>query len=125
MPTLLQWQRECIQAVCSGNLDSFKTLLANPCNKVPGSVVHIRGFSMQVSDIGQDEVVDTLMWNPLHFAVYYNQLSIAKFILTEMQANFGLTVQKCKSEFEKEPTNISLFADDKIIVLTMALSRGH
>lgn len=35
-------------------------------------VVHIRGVNELVSDLlYEEEGIETVMWNPLHFAVYY------------------------------------------------------
>lgn len=73
MPTTLQWQKDCLLAVVRGDLPQLKVLLGHQCNKVPNSVVHIRGHNIEIADLTLiDDVVETLMWNPLHFAVYYN-----------------------------------------------------
>lgn len=35
-------------------------------------IVGIRGLSLLIDDIEHEqETIDTVMWNPLHFAVYY------------------------------------------------------
>jgi hypothetical protein len=63
------------------------------------------------------------MWNPLHFAVYYNQLAIVKHIVN-MGVNLGITSQKPAAESEKDPTNSLSFPEDKIMVLLIALNRN-
>ena len=57
-----------------GDLQSLKKrLIANSITEV----VHIRGVSLVVSDLPyEEEEIDTLMWNPLHYAVYHGQLEI-------------------------------------------------
>jgi hypothetical protein len=55
-------------------------------------------------DLIDEEPVETLMWNPFHFAVYFNRLSILKHIIS-MKVNVGLTSQKPGAESEKDPTN--------------------
>ena len=45
-------------------------------------VVGIRGLNLQTDDIedtegaGEEDSVGTLMWNPLHFAVYYQNMEL-------------------------------------------------
>lgn len=35
-------------------------------------IVAIRGLNMQIEDLEfEEDSVETIMWNPLHFAVYY------------------------------------------------------
>jgi hypothetical protein len=73
------------------------------CNKLKGSVVHIRGHNIIVPDSDGSQI-ETLMWNPLHFAVYYGHLSIVKFIIS-LGINIGLSALKPPAESEKDPTN--------------------
>lgn len=69
-------------------------------------MVHIRGHNIVLEDLDliDEEPIETLMWNPLHFAVYYNHLDIVKHIIS-MNVNIGLTSQKPGAESEKDPTN--------------------
>jgi hypothetical protein len=60
------------------------------------------------------------MWNPLHFAVYYNHLHIVKYIVEVLKVNIGLTCHKPAAESEKDPTNSLSFKEDKIILLLIA-----
>ena len=70
-------------------------------------------------------VIETLMWNPLHFAVYYGHLEIIKFIIANLNVNIGLSAHKPNSESEKDPTNSVSFPEDKILLLLMAVAKNH
>lgn len=73
----------------------------------------------------EDEAIETLMWNPLHFAVYYNHIHIVKHIIETLGVNIGLTAHKPNGESEKDPTNSIKFAEDKIILLLIAMNKRH
>jgi len=64
------------------------------------------------------------MWNPLHYAVYYNHLQIVKYIVN-IGVNLGVTAYKPNAESEKDPTNSVSFSEDKILLLLIALGRNH
>ena len=127
-PQVLLWQRDCIASVIKGDLTAFTQLLQHPCNRFPKSVTHIRGYNVEIEDlkiIDPDDTIETLMWNPLHFAVYHNHIAIVKHILTSMEVNVGLTVHKSCAESEKDPTNNLEFQEDKIVLLLIALDRNN
>lgn len=64
------------------------------------------------------------MWNPLHFAVYYNHLPITKYIIG-LDINVGITAPKASAVSEKDPTNSVSFPEDKIILLLIAVGRKN
>ena len=105
----------------NNDLPQFKNLLQHSLNRVADSVVHIRGLNVTLEDLSSiDGEVETLMWNPLHFAVYYNRLNFVKHIIA-MRVNFGLSLRKAPAESEMDPTNTVSFAEDKIMVLLIAV----
>ena len=65
------------------------------------------------------------MWNPVHFAVYYDHLHIIRYIIEELKVNVGLTVRKHSAESEKDPTNSVSFPEDRILLLLIAVDRNH
>lgn len=42
-----------------------------------------------------------------------------------MRVNIGLTAHKSHADSEKDPTNLTNFTEDKIILLLVALNKGH
>lgn len=47
--------------------------------------MHIRGVNHLVSDLlYEEEGIETVMWNPLHFAVYHGQLDIVKYLVEDL-----------------------------------------
>ncbi len=56
-------------------------------------VVGIRGlnFVLEEGIIGESGPVETLMWNPLHFAIYFQNLELVTYMVKEMKVNLGLT----------------------------------
>jgi len=87
-------------------------------------VVHIRGVNHLVSDLlYEEEGIETVMWNPLHFAVYHGQLNIVKYLVENLQVNLSVTAPKALGESEKDPTNSVNFPEDKIMLLLMAYAK--
>jgi hypothetical protein len=60
--------------VLKGNMKGLKQLMLK--NSAPSSIVHIRGHNMLAELNLDDEPMETLMWNPLHFAVYLGNLEM-------------------------------------------------
>ncbi len=94
---------------------------------IKNSVVHIRGSNYVIEDltIEDGDQIETLMWNPIHYAVYYNHVDIIKYIVEELGVNIGLTVPKPAAESEKDPTNSVSFPEDRIILLLIAIDRNN
>lgn len=61
------------------------------------------------------------MWNPLHFAVYYQNLELIKFFILEMKVNLALTTPKPCMESEKDDNNVCHYDEDKIFLLQIAI----
>ena len=53
----------------------------------------------------EKDPVSTLMWNPLHFAVFHQRLELVKFIVSEMNVGIKITAPKALAEKEKDETN--------------------
>ena len=73
----------------------------------------------------EQDVIDTLMWNPLHFAVYYNNFELVKFFLNDLEVNIGLTAPKANADSEKDAVNNEKYPQDKIMLLFIAFDRGN
>lgn len=69
LPTLLKFNIDILQLIVKGeNLAVIEIIKKQKLREIVG----IRGLSMQIEDLEfEDEPVETIMWNPLHFAVYY------------------------------------------------------
>lgn len=77
---------------------------------------------MEDLDFEEDEMgVETAMWNPFHFAVYFGHVDLVRFFVEEMKINIKVTLPKATAESEKDPSNNVNFAEDKIMVLLIAL----
>lgn len=98
-------------------------------------VVGIRGLNLAIDDIedqdimaagdGEEEPVSTLMWNPLHYAVYYQNTEILRYLIKDMKINLALTAPKAPAENEKENVNNDKYDEDKIMVLLLAYDRRN
>lgn len=63
------------------------------------------------------------MWNPLHFAVYYQNQELVNYFLRDLKVNVGLTAPKATAESEKEAVNTrEKYLEDKIMILLMAFA---
>lgn len=84
----------------------------------------IRGVNLLISDF-ETEAIETLMWNPLHFAVYYQHFELVKYFIQNCKVNVCLTAPKALAESEKDPTNSVNFPEDKILLLLIACNRRN
>jgi hypothetical protein len=99
-------------------------------------VVGIRGLNLQIDDIedseeagvhsgGQETGISTLMWNPLHFSVYYQNLDLLRYIMKTMKVNLALTAPKAPAESERDNVNSERYTEDKILLLLLAYDRRN
>ena len=65
------------------------------------------------------------MWNPLHFAVYYQNMDLIKYLIKEMRVNLVLTAPKAPAENEKDNVNNEKYTEDKIMILLLAYDRRN
>lgn len=87
-------------------------------------IVCVRGLSLQINDIEYEEdMIDTLMWNPLQFAVYHQNYDLVKYFISEMRVNVGLTGPKANADNEKDAVNTEKYPEDKIMLLLLAYDR--
>lgn len=87
--------------------------------------MHIRGYNVQVNVDKEAEPIETLMWNPLHFAVFKGHLEVTRFLVEETGCNLAVTAPKSNPESEIDPTNSANFPEDKIFLLLTALEKKH
>jgi hypothetical protein len=90
-------------------------------------VVGIRGLSLQLDEIeyDTDNGESTQMWNPLHFAVYYQNLDLLKYFIKEMKVNMALTAPRPPAENEREAVNNERYAEDKLMLVVMAYNKRN
>jgi len=69
--------------------------------------------------------VGTAMWNPLHFAVYYQNLELIKFMIKELKINLAVTAPKAPAESERDASNSEKYTEDKIMILLLAYDRRN
>ena len=65
------------------------------------------------------------MWNPLHFAVYYQNIELVKFFITDLKVNIALTAPKSNADSEKDAVNTEKYPEDKIMLLLIAYDRRN
>ena len=84
----------------------------------------MRGVNQLVSDLPyEEEEIETAMWNPLHYAVYYGHLPVVKYLIEELKVTVSVTAPKAHGESEKDPTNSVNFPEDKIMLLLIAFAK--
>ena len=95
-------------------------------------VVSIRGLNLQIDDIedsegagNDEESVGTSMWDPLHFAVYYQNIELLKFLIKELKVNLAMTAPKAPAESERDASNNEKYTEDKIMILLLAYDRRN
>lgn len=119
IPKRLKVNREIIEDTIKGRLDAVIDKLN--ANGLTNDIVSIRGTSIQITDLSfEPEPVDTLMWNPLHFAVYFQHFELVKYFIGELKVNICVTAPKPLAESENDPTNSVNFPEDKILLLLLA-----
>ena len=70
LPSRLRLYQEIIEDTIKGRLDGVIAKLK--ANGLEDDIVSVRGTSMVIKDLSfEPEPIDTLMWNPLHYAVYF------------------------------------------------------
>jgi hypothetical protein len=90
-------------------------------------IVGIRGLNLLIDDIKvkSECPLETAMWNPLFFAVYYQNYDLVKFFLKEMKINIGLTAPKPNAESERDAVSNDRYPEDKILLLLLAYDRRN
>ena len=89
-------------------------------------IVQIRGLYLSIEDMEhEDDPIDTIMWNPLHFAVYYGNFELVKFFISDLKVNIALTASKANAESEKDAVNTEKYPEDKIMLLLIAFDRQN
>ena len=73
----------------------------------------------------EEDPIETVMWNPLHFAVYYQHFDLVKYIISDLKVNILLTVPKSNADSEREPANTEKYPEDKILLLLLAFDRRN
>lgn len=90
-------------------------------------------MNLQIDDIEdqdlnnneEEDSVSTLMWNPLHHAVYYQNIELLKHMVKEMKVSWSICGPKAPAENERENVNNDKYAEDKIMVLLLAYDRRN
>ena len=90
-------------------------------------IVGIRGLNLLIDDIKvkNECPLETVMWNPLFFAVYYQNYDLVKFFIKDMKINIGLTAPKSNAESERDAVNNDRYPEDKILLLLLAYDRRN
>jgi hypothetical protein len=130
LPSELKAHHEILMLIAGGETQAAIAMLRSLNIK---EVVGIRGLNLQIDDIEDTEgnnqeeesSVGTLMWNPLHFAVYYQNKGLITFLLKEMKINLALTAPKSPADSERDPVNSERYTEDKIMLLLLAYDRRN
>jgi ankyrin repeat protein len=82
----------------------------------------VRGLNLFLSDLSfEKDEISTIMWNPLHFAVFNKHLDIVRYFISDLKVSIKTIGPKATYENEKDPTNLDTFPEDKIILLLLAV----
>lgn len=65
------------------------------------------------------------MWNPLHFAIYYQNFDLVKYFVKEMKINMPITGMKSNADHEKDAVNNDRYPEDKLMALLLAYDRRN
>lgn len=122
VPSQLKIHQEILQLICQHETEAVKEMFKKLGLR---EVVGIRGLNLVLEEgiMGENGPVETLMWNPLHFAVYFQNQELVAYMVKEMKINLGLTGQKHNAESEKEAVNTDRYKEDKLLSLLLAYDR--
>jgi len=103
----------------NGNVEGVKELVRKNGIK---EIVGIRGVSLKLGElVFEVEPVDTAMWNPLHFAVYFQHIDLVKYFLEDLKVNVGVTAPSANAESELEQYNNERFSENKFLLPYLAI----
>lgn len=130
LPSELKVHHEILMLIMSGDTQSVKAMILSIGAR---QVVGIRGLNLQIDDIedsgaeanNEEEYTGTAMWNPLHFAVYYQNMELIKFLIKELKINLAMTAPKARAESERDASNSEKYTEDKIMILLLAYDRRN
>ena len=133
LPSELKSYHEILMMIMQGSGGSSETqsvLVAMIRSMGVREVVGVRGLALEIDDIegsqgDEEDAVSTVMWNPLHFAVYYQNTELLRFLLREMRVNFALTAPKAPADSERDPVNHDKYTEDKIMLTLIAYDRKN
>lgn len=121
LPSQLKNYNEVLNLIVNHDTEGVKEMLRNMKVK---EIVGIRGLNLILEDVRFEEgMVETLMWNPLHFAVYFQNFELVKYFVKDMRINLGLNAPKSVAETEKDAMNSDRFPEDKLMTLLLAYDR--
>lgn len=73
-----------------------------------------------------DGETSTVMWNPLHFAVYYGHLPVLEYFIDELRITCPfLCLSKPPADNEEDIKNSLKYIEDKMYSLMIAYERNH
>jgi ankyrin repeat protein len=82
----------------------------------------VRGLNLFLTDLSfEKDEISTIMWNPLHFAVFNNHLDIVKYFISDLKVSIKTIGPKAIYDNENDPTNLDTFPEDKIMLLNLAV----
>ena len=87
----------------------------------------VRGLDTTVDvKFEKGEEASTLMWTPLHFAVYYGHLDILKYFIDEYCIKCPIfCLSKLPADSENDLLDMLKFLEDKIYSLLLAYEQNH
>jgi CRISPR/Cas system endoribonuclease Cas6 (RAMP superfamily) len=122
LPSQLKIHQEVLHLISSGETEAVIEMIKKL--KVQ-EIVGIRGLNSLIDDIlvESETPVDTVMWNPLYFAVYYQNYDLVKFLIKDLKINLGLSAPKANADSERDAVNNDRYPEDKIMLLLLAYDR--
>ncbi|CDW84307.1 UNKNOWN [Stylonychia lemnae] len=121
LPVQLKTYHEILQMIVKGETSKVIELIQE---QKFNEIVGIRGLNLTIEDIEfENGQVETIMWNPLHFAIYYQNFELVQYFIKDLKINMGVTGPKSKADLEKDAFNIDRYPEDKIMSLLLAYDR--
>lgn len=124
LPSQLKIYQEVLHLIIAADTDGVIEMIKKlKVREIAG----IRGLNLLIDDIRveSESPVDTVMWNPLYFAVYYQNYDLVRFLLKDLKINLGLSAPKANADTERDAVNNDRYPEDKIMLLLLAYDRRN
>lgn len=94
-----------IKATVNNNVKKVQQIIEQEKLDV-NDIYEMRGIQVKIFDY-QKALINTRMWNPLHYALYFGQVSVIEYLINDMKMNAKI----CSNQ----PYTMNEFANDDIL----------
>jgi len=114
---------EFVKFTVTGNVKQLEKILTKEKIKGAEHFCELRGLQVKTFD-HQNELIDTMQWNPLHFAIKFRQIKTVQFFQDKMRVNLKLAMEESAEKGKRVVEQPYLFgfrlcclAKDKVLLL--------